>query len=494
MNVVCILLDSLNRHFLPTYGNEWVETPNLDRLQQRSVAFDNCFTGSMPCMPARRDLWTGVEEFLWRPWGSLEPWDQPLPRTARADGVFTGLVSDHYHLWERGGENYHVDFESWEFIRGHENDPWTGGETPEADAGKGQVTPRYRRNRQRFVHEEDWLAPRTLRQAAKWLEENAQVHERFFLMVDEFDPHEPFDCPEEHWRRYDPDWNGPKDFYWPVYGRNEYTEAEIRHIRARYAGKVTLTDRYLGQVLDRFDSCGLWDNTALIIMTDHGHFLGDHGWWGKPGCPQFRAISHIPLLIHVPGVTGGRHADALATHVDVHATILDCLGCTPAGRIDGVSLLPVLQGQAEQVRTDLVTGWWGRRVNWTDGRHLYLRAPARPDNQPLYLYTNRWSTAPWWEIPMPDERAEFRPCVPQTDMPVGRMPVTAQDLSRINNIDVQSLQEDGTLLFDIAEDPEEQRNLVGTAIEEEVEKRLGARLEEQRAPAEQFERLGLMAR
>ena len=104
LNVICILMDSMNRHFLPAYGNDWVLTPNLQRLQQRGVTFDRCFIGSMPCMPARRDLWTGVQEFLWRPWGSLEPFDQPLPRTLKADGVFTGLVSDHYHLWERGRE------------------------------------------------------------------------------------------------------------------------------------------------------------------------------------------------------------------------------------------------------------------------------------------------------------------------------------------------------------------------------------------------------
>ena len=132
MNVICILMDSMNRHFLPAYGNDWVQTPNLDRIQKRAVTFDRFFTGSMPCMPARRDLWSGNQEFLWRPWGSLEPWDATLPQALKDKGVFTGLVSDHYHLWERGGENYHVDFETWEFIRGHETDPWVGGPTPEA--------------------------------------------------------------------------------------------------------------------------------------------------------------------------------------------------------------------------------------------------------------------------------------------------------------------------------------------------------------------------
>lgn len=490
MNVVCILLDSLNRHFLPAYGNDWVQTPNLDRLQERAVTFDRCFTGSMPCMPARRDLWTGNQEFLWRPWGSLEPWDVPLPRTLRKSGVFTGLVSDHYHLWERGGENYHVDFESWEFIRGHENDPWIGGLTPDAETGKGHVTPRFRRNRQQFISEEDWPAPSTLRTAAQWLDKNTGAHDQFFLLVDEFDPHEPFDSPEEHWRRYDPDWSGPRDFYWPAYGHNEFTESEAHHIRARYAAKITLADQYLGKVLDQMDKHNLWEDTALLLMTDHGHFLGEHRWWGKPMCPQYRAISHIPLFVYSPGVAGGTRSDALATHVDIHATILDLFGCSPSQSIDGISLVPVLQNKKSPSREDLLTGWWGWHVNWTDGRHFYMRAPASPGNQPLCFYTNRWSTAPWWELPNPDERTKFDQFMPRVDMPMSRHPITQEEMRKIHNIDPYVLQGE-SLLYDIIDDPNQQENLASGEEEMHAQCCLRALMEHQGAPPEQYERLGI---
>lgn len=490
MNAVCVLMDSLNRHFLPAYGNPAVQTPNLERLARRAVTFDRCYVGSMPCMPARRDLWTGNQEFLWRPWGSLEPWDEPLPRTLRRAGVFTGLVSDHYHLWESGGENYHVDFESWEFVRGHENDPWAGGSTPEAEPGKGQLLPRFRRNRRRFVHEEDWLAPRTFRQAAQWLEDNARTHERFLLLVDEFDPHEPFDGPEELWRRYDPDWQGPADFCWPTYGRNDYTEAEARHIRARYAAKVTLADRYLGQLLDRMDDFGLWEDTVFIVMTDHGHFLGEHGWWGKPACPQYQAISHVPLFVHLPGGPEGTRSPALTTHVDVHATLLDCLGVSPPRPVDGVSLLPAIRGEREQVRYGVLFGWWGRRVNWTDGHRVYMRAPVSPDNQPLAFYTNRWSTAPWWRLPLPDRQATFGRYLPRVDMPVGRRPVSPEEMARLHSVQLEDLRQ-GSCLFDLDADPGEERNLAGTALEAEVASQLRTAMERQGAPLEQFERLGL---
>lgn len=112
-NAVVILLDSLNRHHLGAYGSTEFDTPNLDRLARRSVRFDRHYTGSLPCMPARHDILCGSLDFLWRPWGSIELWEEPLTVPLRAEGVVTKLTTDHPHLFETGGENYHVDFGAW---------------------------------------------------------------------------------------------------------------------------------------------------------------------------------------------------------------------------------------------------------------------------------------------------------------------------------------------------------------------------------------------
>ncbi len=123
--VVVVLLDSLNRHLLGAYGSDEFDTPNLDRFAAtaRSV-FDRHHVGSLPCMPARHDLLVGSLDFLWRPWGSIEVWEEAITTELRRRGVTTVLVSDHPHLFETGGENYHVDFTAWDYVRGHENDPW----------------------------------------------------------------------------------------------------------------------------------------------------------------------------------------------------------------------------------------------------------------------------------------------------------------------------------------------------------------------------------
>ena len=123
-NVVVVLLDSLNRHLVGAYGGREFETPNLDRFAARAVRFTRHYTGSLPCMPARHDILCGALDFLWKPWGSIELWEDPITYPLRSRGVTTMLVSDHPHLFECGGENYHTDFAAWESLRGHEGDPW----------------------------------------------------------------------------------------------------------------------------------------------------------------------------------------------------------------------------------------------------------------------------------------------------------------------------------------------------------------------------------
>ena len=123
--MVVVLLDSLNRHHLGSYGGEEFATPNLDRFaREHGARFTRHVTGSLPCMPARHDILCGALDFLWKPWGSIELWEQSLTALLRGAGVVTMLASDHPHLFETGGENYHTDFTAWDYLRCHEDDPW----------------------------------------------------------------------------------------------------------------------------------------------------------------------------------------------------------------------------------------------------------------------------------------------------------------------------------------------------------------------------------
>jgi arylsulfatase A-like enzyme len=263
-NVIVILLDSLNRHLVGAYGGTEFETPNLDRFASRSVRFTRHYSGSLPCMPARHDILVGALDFLWRPWGSIEVWEQAITDSIRAAGVTSMLVSDHPHLFETGGENYHTDFTAWQYTRGHEGDPWRTRPDPSA-VGTPELPPAARDRHHRpyddsrtwFRSEDDFPGPQTMRRAAEWLRETAGYHDRFFLFVDEFDPHEPFDTPARWATRYDDSWDGER-IIWPPYvvgalANGVLTEREAFHIRANYGAKLSMIDHHVGRVFDAID-------------------------------------------------------------------------------------------------------------------------------------------------------------------------------------------------------------------------------------------------
>ena len=112
MKAIMIMFDSLNRRYLPPYGCEEIHAPNFQRLAERSACFDNCYIGSMPCIPARRELHTGRYNFLHRSWSPLEPYDDSAVEMLKEHGVYTHLVTDHYHYWEDGGATYLGRFNS----------------------------------------------------------------------------------------------------------------------------------------------------------------------------------------------------------------------------------------------------------------------------------------------------------------------------------------------------------------------------------------------
>lgn len=498
--VVVVLLDSLNRHHVGAYGGTEFDTPNLDRLAARSVRFDRHHAGSLPCMPARHDLLCGALDFLWRPWGSIEVWEDAITHHLRRAGVTSVLFSDHPHLFETGGENYHVDFTAWDYVRGHEDDPWrtrpdpSWAGTPTLPAQAAPFARHYDTSRTWFRSEDDFPGPRTMRAAADWLDRHGPHHDRFFVLVDEFDPHEPFDTPEPWASRYGLDgWDGPRPI-WPPYATagvadGVLSEAEGRALRAGYGAKLAMIDHHVGRILDALDRHDLWEDTAVVLCTDHGHYLGEGDVWGKPGVPLYPVMSHLPLLVAWPGRPAGA-CPALTASVDLFATLAEVFGVEPEHRTHGRSLVPLLAGTAEQVRDWALLGVWGREVHVTDGEHTYARAPDG-DNAPLSMWSNRWSTMPIHafpelRLPRPDRRASLDH-MPGSDVPVIRQPFRAGDLlpywagSRF----------DGNHLWSVEADLDDLEDLAGTRLEADAADLLRAALDEVEAPDDQYARLGL---
>lgn len=503
---IVVLLDSLNRHMLGAYGGTEFETPNIDRFASRAISFTNHYSGSLPCMPARHDILVGAMDFLWRPWGSIELWERPVTYHLRRKGITTMLFSDHPHLFETGGENYHTDFFAWDYLRGHESDPWKTREDPSwvgtptlpaltrgKLAGNDYKAP-YDLSRSWFREELDFPGPKTMQATADWLELNAATHDSFLLFVDEFDPHEPFDTPHPWNKKYDPDWEGEL-IIWPPYAiggveKGVISAREGQHIRANYGAKLSMIDHWFGKILDVMDRDNLWQDTLFILCTDHGHYLGEKDLWGKPQVPQYETLGHIPLMIAAPGL-GASQTHALTTNVDINATLVDLFDVSLSYTSHGKSLLPLVYGEETSIREWAIGGVFGQWVQIQDGRNKYIRAPVG-DGFPLSMWSNRWSTMPVTAIPGlrlpdPDKRA-WLDFMPDSDIPVLRQPFQQGDLLPFWSADPQI---DDHHLYRISEDPMEDENRVGEPLEKDMQELLRVALKEMQAPDEHFVRLGL---
>jgi len=488
LKAIVILMDSLNRRALDAYDpDSRVMTPNLRRLSERSVVFDQHWSGSLPCMPARKDLFTGRMDFLERGWGGMEPYCVTLQDTLKKHDVYSHLTTDHYHYFATGGENYCQSFNSWDFHRGQEGDTWVSrvDEPALPQEYYGQVRPQYEKNRTRLQKEEDYSGPRTIQSACQWLEDNRNS-DNFFLMVECFDPHEPFDCPKPYLELYGDAYTGPR-YDWPAYGKREAPEEAMSHLRNRYAALVTMMDHWLGRLLDQLDQLSLWDDTMIIFTTDHGFMLGEHDWTGKNVMHVYNEIAHIPLMIHLPGGRqAGRRVSALTQIIDIMPTLLQYYGIDIPDTVKGHSLLGLASGLEHKVRDYALYGYHGKAVNMTDGQYTYFRSPAHPDNYPCYTYTAMPTTFRKYHGSGNEERIAMGRYLKYTDFPVFRFPVAVQGKEDPNLEPVRASQ-----LFDLAQDYEQLRPIQ----DEQLERRLATRMKEEiltaDGPEEQIERLGL---
>lgn len=488
MKAIFIVLDTVRRDYLQAYGNGWVHTPNLQRIADRGITFDNHWVGSLPCMPARREFMTGRHNFLYRGWGPIEPFDDTLPSELRKRNVFSHLLTDHDHYFELGGENYHTAFNTWEFFRGTEHDPWASHVDAMAlPPHMGQLSQINWQNRQRQLREEDFSGPRTVQSALNWLDVNGKS-DNWFLQVELFDPHEPFYCTDEYRAMYGDDWEGDL-FDWPSYGAVQESPAAIEHIRKCYAGLLTMTDFWLGKLLDKLDAAGLWDDTLVIFTTDHGTMLAEHDYWMKNIMPLYNEIVRIPLIVHLPGgKLAGTRSAALTQTIDLMPTFLDHFACPLPPHVHGKSLLKAIQG--EKLRDDCIFGYFGMATNITDGRFVYMRNPVNADAGPLHAYTamptgglNKWYPREVYD------RVEMGRYFGHTyNLPLYKIPTPGLVPQALPG---QPSYVGRHQMFDIINDPQQLNPLEDEALEAHFVSRIALHLAAYEAPVEQYTRLGI---
>ena len=485
MKAIMVMFDSLNRRMLPPYGCDWVHAPNFARLAGHTATFDNAYVGSMPCMPARRELHTGRLNFLHRSWGPLEPFDDSTPEILKRNGVYTHLASDHYHYWEDGGCTYHTRYNTWEISRGQEGDPWKGQvkdpEIPPSVAERsGALWRQDWVNRGYMQREEDQPQPQTFDWGLEFMRTNHR-EDRWFLHIETFDPHEPYFTQQKYKDLYPHAYNG-RHFDWPPYARVRETPEEVQHCRYENAALVSMCDYHLGRVLDLMDELDLWQDTMLIVNTDHGFLLGEHDWWAKCVQPFYDEVAHTPLFIWDPrSQCRGVRRSSLVQTIDLAPTLLEFFGVARPRDMQGVPLRDTIANDAP-VREAGLFGLFGAHINVTDGRYVYMRAPTGPSNEPLYEYTH-----------MPthmdhsfavEELQDIRLAEPFS-FTKGCRTMKIRGRSWVNPYEF------GTLLFDLQSDPKQEHPIKDPEVEQHMIAHLMRLMQENDAPPEQFQRLGL---
>lgn len=498
MKAIMIMFDTLRRDLLPCYGGD-TDLPNFRRLAEHTVVFDNAYVGSLPCMPARRELHTGRLNLLHRSWGPIEPFDDSMPELLDKAGIHTHITTDHFHYVQDGGATYMERYSSWECFRGQEDDKWKGCARPFTP---GKTSPhvfgnilspvlREKRakggrqndfNRAHRKGQQDYSQSLTFDAGLEFLEEN-KAYDNWFLTIESFDPHEPYDAPEAFRAPWlDPD--APFSPDWPPYGRVSEDKDFIENVRRQYKASLQFCDYNLGRVLDVMDRENLWQDTMLIVNTDHGFFNGEHGWWGKGPMPDYQELVHVPFFLWDPrSQRKDIRCGSLVQTIDIAPTLLEFFGQPIPKDMQGIPLGQAAASGAP-VHDTLLMGFFGGQLDITDGRYMLMYDIRRKDTLP-YEYTlmpthmaSRFSLKEMCTAKLS----------PAFDFTKG-CPVLKIQPDRVVFVGAM----DGDQLYDLEQDPRQEHPIEDPIVYNRLVRALVEHFRQLDAPPEQYKRYGLTA-
>ncbi len=400
-NLVVVVSDTLRTAELGCYGSTEVQTPCIDAFAGRSARFTRAYPESLPTIPVRRALHTGRRAYPFDNYTPV-PWDivylpgwqaiandeDTVAENLAAAGYQTGFATDTLPYFAPGF-NFTRGFWQWEYIRGQQQDRWQSpyavpderltryGDPAELTKNIHSLVPMHLANTAHVRSEADTSTARTFKWGMQFLEDNRNG-QPFYLLIDCFDPHEPWEAPEKYYQIYgDPDYAGRRIVHCGYAPAEQlgYTKDEIAYVHAQYCGLTSLVDTWFGKLVAKLDELGLAANTAVALISDHGTNFCDNprNVIGKPANAMYPGVMHLPFLMRLPDESGaGTARDELVYNLDLTATICELAGIRSEDGIDGQSLLPLLNNTGDWRPRDYITCRYGHSLCYIDDRSWAL--------------------------------------------------------------------------------------------------------------------------
>ncbi len=358
MNVLFIAIDDL-KPILGSYGDTLIQTPNLDRLADDGTIFRNNHCQQAVCGPSRASLLTGRRPDFTQVWNlhtlirDINPNIVTLPQYFKQNGYETAATGKVFD--PRSVDNGH-DNVSWSipyakvsgsrWIYSTEKISTESGDVPDTSLVDGKIALK----------------------GMELLQSLAAGSNPFFLAVGFKKPHLPFVAPQKYWDLYDRNdfsihpfqqdsTNAPDFAFQPGWELRNYVdipkedpipEEKQKELIHGYHACVSFVDVQVGMLLDQLDSLGLRDNTIVIVWGDHGWHLGDHDMWAKH--TNFEQATRSPMIISVPGISGGKKSDSPTEFVDIFPTLCELTGLNIPQDLEGISLVPILENPDTMVK------------------------------------------------------------------------------------------------------------------------------------------------
>jgi len=374
-NILFILSDQHRHDCLAAAGHPFIRTPNMDRLAREGMLFENAFTPSPVCSPARASLltgqWPGEHLQIANPGteapGGFDPSLRTWPEALRDAGYFLA----HIGKWGSHPKRAPADFGFAECVPDRHYAAWrrTAGLPPGVRGSYFKPVA----NPDKPEHTRlAWGADNVIR----IVRDRAGRNEPFLVRWDTSEPHPPHVPPEPYASMYPPSSVPP----WPgfadtlagkphiqrkqrtTWGADDWTWDRWAPLVARYMGEVSLLDHQAGRILAALDETGLAENTVVIYTTDHGGMCGNHGMFDKHFV-MYDDVVRVPLLVRWPGRIAPASVcrDFVCNATDLASTICEMAGapCPPTFR--GVSLLPAMSGSGGTGRSDIFATYHGNQ-------------------------------------------------------------------------------------------------------------------------------------